>query len=66
MRAGVDGPLISVAEAHRIYRVPVGTLRRWAHEDAWTRYGGPRSRHWSWAEVQAGFDRRRADHAACA
>lgn len=58
MRVGNLGILVTVAEASRLLKTPVGTLRRWAHEDAWDRHGGQRSRHWKLEQVQAGFERR--------
>lgn len=58
MRVGEHGILVSVAEATRIWRRPAGTLRRWAHEDGWRPFGGPRSRHWDSDEVQDSYDRR--------
>lgn len=54
-----DG-LISTADAARIFRVPTGTLRRWAHEDSWTPHSSPRWRRWELDQVQASYDRRRA------
>lgn len=42
------------------YRVPQSTLRRWAVEDEWFKYGRPRARLWSMLEVQASFDMRRS------
>lgn len=38
--------------------VACGTIRRWAHEDGWHRYGTRRHRLWSMAEVQASAERR--------
>lgn len=52
--------LISTADAAKVFRVPVGTLRRWAHEDGWTPHGTPRWRRWELDQVQASYDRRRA------
>lgn len=62
MRVGRNGILLSVAEAAQLFHVPVGTLRRWAHEDGWERYGGERSRHWRLEQVQASYERRRAEN----
>lgn len=53
------GLLVTPAEASQLFKVPVGTLHRWAHEDRWRKYGGRRTRHWSMTEVQAGYERRR-------
>lgn len=64
MRNGEHGVLVTAEEAVQIFRVPVGTLRRWAHEDGWRRFGGSRSRHWGIVEVQASYDRRRATSCA--
>lgn len=58
MRVGNLGILVTVAEASQLLKTPVGTLRRWAHEDGWDRHGGQRSRHWKLDQVQAGHDRR--------
>jgi 23S rRNA G2445 N2-methylase RlmL len=34
------------------HKVAPGTIRRWASEDAWHRYGTRRHRLWSMAEAQ--------------
>ncbi len=47
------------------YQVPQSTLRRWAVEDGWHKYGQPRARLWSMLEVQASFELRRSV-SACA
>ncbi|MGH3847064.1 MAG: hypothetical protein ACRDS0_37435 [Pseudonocardiaceae bacterium] len=52
---------VSTADASHLFGVPVGTLRRWAHEDRWTPHGTSRYRRWDYAAVQASHDRRRAD-----
>ncbi|MGH3549022.1 MAG: hypothetical protein ACRDQU_13105 [Pseudonocardiaceae bacterium] len=51
---------VTTADASRLFDVPVGTLRRWAHEDHWTPHGVPRYRRWEHPQVQASYDRRRA------
>jgi len=61
MRHGEHGILITVKEATEIFKVPAGTLRRWAHEDGWERFGGPRSRYWHIDQVQDSYDRRRSE-----
>ncbi len=64
MRSGRNGILVSVSEASKLFGVLPGTLRRWASEDQWDRFGGPRSRHWRIEQVQAGHNKRRGDRAA--
>lgn len=56
--------LISTADASQLFGVPVGTLRRWAHEDSWTPKGPARWRRWPLEQVQASYDRRRAADSA--
>ncbi|MBW0088251.1 hypothetical protein I4I73_03350 [Pseudonocardia sp. KRD-184] len=54
------------------YSVAPGTVRRWASEEGWHRYGTRRHRLWSLAQAQQSVDereerRRRAEEkAACA
>ena len=59
MRAGERGILLTIAEAVAIYRVPAGTLRRWASEDDWTPFGSGYRRYWSYDQVQDSYDERR-------
>lgn len=59
MRVGTRGVLISVQEAHVLFKVPVGTLHRWAHEEQWEAFGGPRSRHWRIDDVDSAYHARR-------
>jgi hypothetical protein len=62
-----EGPIqVSAAEAAHLFDVPVGTIRRWAHEDGWTPHGPRHRRRWELDQVQASYDRRRAhDTRAC-
>jgi 23S rRNA G2445 N2-methylase RlmL len=46
------------------HKVAPGTIRRWASEDGWHRYGTRRHRLWSMADAQASQDKRRADEGA--
>lgn len=45
------------ALAHH-HGVAPGTIRRWASEDRWHRYGTRRHRLWSMAEAGASWERR--------
>lgn len=57
-----EGPIqVSTADAAHIFRVPRGTIRRWANEDDWTPHGSRARRRWELDQVQASYDRRRAD-----
>lgn len=38
--------------------VATGTIRRWASEDGWHRYGTRRHRQWSMAEAHVSAERR--------
>lgn len=40
------------------YGVATGTIRRWASEDRWHRYGTTRHRQWSMTEAQTSWERR--------
>ena len=40
------------------YNVAPGTVRRWASEDRWHRYGTRRHRTWSIADAQRSYERR--------
>lgn len=40
------------------YKVAPGSIRRWASEDGWHRYGTRRHRLWSLADAQASYERR--------
>lgn len=51
---------MTAADLARIFRVPLGTIYRWAHEDGWKRHGWPRV--YDMDDVQESYDRRR--HAA--
>ncbi|WP_027930715.1 hypothetical protein [Amycolatopsis thermoflava] len=46
------------------YSVPAATLRYWAMQDGWTKYGTRRTRQWNLDEVEASFVRRRAPELA--
>lgn len=50
------------------FRIPVGTIRRWAHEDGWQPHGTRRTRQWDLRDAQDSYDRRHTakDQAACA
>lgn len=61
MRSGENGLLVTPAEASHLFKVAVGTLHRWAHEDQWRKFGARRTRHWNLADVQDAYDRRRGD-----
>ena len=45
------------------YRVPRGTVGRWAHEDRWVKYGTRRRRLFDLREVQVSYDRRHPETA---
>lgn len=45
------------AIAHHFHVAP-GTIRRWASEDQWHRYGTRRNRLWSLADAQRSWERR--------
>lgn len=49
-----------------LFRVPAGTVYRWASEDRWRRRGTRRNRRWNVEDAQESHDRRRAqlDNAA--
>lgn len=51
--------LLTTAEAAQLFDVPVGTLRRWAHEDQWTPHGSTRHRQWLHSQIQGSYDQRR-------
>lgn len=54
------------AELARIYRVPVGTIYRWASEDRWRRVRRGRAVRYHGADAQNSYDQRRtADAATC-
>lgn len=40
------------------YKVAPGSIRRWASEDVWHRYGTRRHRLWSLDEAQMSYERR--------
>lgn len=48
MRKGEHGILVTFNEAANILKIPLGTLYRWAHEDAWQPFGTSRARYWRW------------------
>lgn len=53
------------AEIARLFKVPVGTVRRWAHEDRWARTARPV--RYRLLDAQASLARRRhtePDHGA--
>jgi hypothetical protein len=52
--------LVTTADAAKLFKVPTGTLLRWAHEDRWPRDKRIRPRLWDFDKVQASYDRRRA------
>lgn len=41
------------------FDVPAATLRYWAAQDGWAKYGTRRTRRWNYDEVEAAFARRR-------
>lgn len=43
------------------YGVAPGSIRRWASQDGWHRYGTRRHRLWSLADAQASAEKRRAE-----
>lgn len=48
------------------YKVSTGTIRRWACEDRWHRYGTRRQRLWNLTEAQRSWEKRHAqDQQAC-
>lgn len=66
MRNGEHGLLVTATEAATLFRVPIGTIRRWAHEDHWHPFGGPRSRHWRMDDIDASYTSRRSATPTCA
>jgi len=48
------------AELARLYRVPVGTIYRWASEDNWRRMRRGQQVRYHGGDAQQSFDRRRA------
>lgn len=61
MRKGEHGILVTPSEAAQILHIPLGTLYRWAHDDAWQKFGGARSRYWRWDDILVSCSRRRGD-----
>ena len=51
--------LVTDQEAAVWFRVPASTIRRWAVEENWRQYGGPRSRKWNLMEIQRTYSERR-------
>jgi len=41
------------------FKVPAATLRYWAAQDGWVKYGTRRTRQWNMVDVEASFIRRR-------
>lgn len=46
------------------YGVAEGTVRRWASEDRWHRWGSRRHRQWNLADAQRSYDKRHPPDAA--
>lgn len=58
--SGVNGTSLSDVAAFSAWlTVPVGTLRRWRHEDQWTNHGSRRRPLYAHAEVLASWGQRR-------
>lgn len=51
--------LISPALAAWYFRVPVGTVYRWASQDRWPKHGTPGRREYDIADIQASYMKRR-------
>lgn len=60
--------LVSASDIAVHLRTPVGTIRRWAHEDGWQPHGTRRTRTWNLWDAQDSYDRRHTakDQVACA
>lgn len=57
LRGGLD-PMLTASQLSQLFRVPVGTVHYWAHEDTWRR-DGEKPRRYHSEDAQASFDRRR-------
>lgn len=53
---GAD-PMLTLAQISQLLRTPVGTLKRWAHEDEWRRVPGRPTRYHA-DDAQASYERR--------
>lgn len=51
-------PMLTAAQISHLYRVPIGTVHRWAHEDDWRR-DDLRPRHYHSDDAQGSYDRNR-------
>jgi len=56
-------PMLTYAQLSQLLRVPIGTLKRWAHEDDWRRLDGRPSRYHH-DDAQRSYDARRLEETA--
>jgi len=55
----------TAAELAKLYRVPTGTIYRWASEDKWRRSRRGQQVRYHGGDAQRSFDRRRLAAATC-